>query len=482
VLDQQIAAATTQLMQAHMDRAQAEATLDRVKSMVNSGHAAEVSQVVSSQLITQLRQQEAELVQKRAELSARYGSEHPKMLDLMAEKRDLDAKINIEIQRVVGTAANDVAVACAWEVALQASLKELEGRSGGQGQARVEERELQAAATSSRALYDSFVERAKQIEQEQTLQIPEARIISRSPIPQSQSFPPLLIVFASSIPLSLLFGILVARTLERLDHGFRTSARLEEVLKLPVLAALPELSQQSKRRSGSKRSADDDVVDRPMGAFAESVRGLLMGLTLSNVDETPKVVLVTSAIPGEGKTTVALSLARHLAQTGRRVVLVDGDLRRPSIQASAGASAGEFDLIDVLVGHCPLDRATTKDPQSSALLLPVTKHVTNAPDLLDSQAMRKLVAALSTVFDMVIVDSAPILPVNDTRILATFADAVVFVVRWESTPRRAASDAVRVLRDARAPIAGAVLSCAETKRYYYYSFGNESSGYSRYYE
>src|SRR5262249_19359011 len=152
------------------------------------------------------------------------------------------------------------------------------------------------------------------------------------------------------------------------------------------------------------------------------------------------VVLVTSAIPSEGKTTVALSLARHMAQTGRRVVLVDGDLRRPKIQEAAGVNAGEFDLIDVLLGHCPLDRATIKDPQSSTLILPVTKQVTNAPGLLDSQSMRKLVAALSAVFDLVIVDSAPILPVNDTRILATFADAVLFVVRWESTPRKAASD------------------------------------------
>src|SRR5262249_38267003 len=151
---------------------QAEASLARVKSMVSSGHAAEVSQVVSSQLIGQLRQQEAEVVRKLAELSARYGTEHPKMLDLMAEKRDLDAKINVDIQRVVGTAANDVAVASARETALRASLKDLESRSGDQGQARVEERELQAAATSSRALYDSFIERAKQIEQEQTLQIP----------------------------------------------------------------------------------------------------------------------------------------------------------------------------------------------------------------------------------------------------------------------------------------------------------------------
>ncbi len=428
------------------------------------------------------------MVRKLAENSARYGSEHPKRLDLMAEKRDLDAKINVEIQRVVGTAANDVAVASARETALRASLKDLESRSGEQGQARVEERDLQAAATSSRALYDSFIERAKQIEQEQTLQIPEARIISRSPIPQSHSFPPVLIVLASSAPLSLLFGVLVATMLERLDNGFRTSARLEEVLRVPVLATIPDLAGKKllggqKRLRGGKVCAADDVIEKPLGAYAEAIRGLQMGLTLSNVDEAPKVVVVTSAIPDEGKTTIAVSLARHVALTGRKVILVDGDLRRPSVLEATSAPQGEFDLIDVLQGKCTLDRAIVQDSKSSVLILPATGNVVkNAPDLLESQAMRKVVTRLSPVFDMIVIDSAPILPVNDTRVLAKFADAVLFVVRWESTPRRAASDAVRVLRDSRAPLAGAVLSCADAKRFSYYSFGNESSYYSRYYE
>ena len=489
VLDQQIGAATTQLMQAQMDRAQAEATLARVRSMVNSGHAAEVSQVVSSPLITQLRQQQATLVQKQAEMSARYGSEHPKMLDLMAEQRDLSTKINEEIQRVVGTAANDVAVASAREAALRSSLKQLEGQSSEQGQARVQERELQANAVSTRALYDSFVDRMKQTEQEQTLQLPDSRIISGATIPEQASFPPMKLVLGASLPLSLLFGLFVCLLLERLDHGFRTASRVEEALALPVLATLPEAmpSKSLAARSGDRvgdSGAASEVIDRPLSSFAEAIRGLQMGLSLWNVDQVPKIVVVTSALPGEGKTTTALSLARHVAQAGNKVLLIDGDLRRPGVQKTLGAEVTDVDLIDVLQGTSRVEDALTKDARSPLLLLPVTKHVKNAPDLLDSQALKRLLGQLRGVFDFIVIDSAPILPVNDTKILARLADAVVFVVRWETTPRNASADAIKLLRDQRAPLAGVVLSRADTKRLHYYSFGYGSYhyAYSKYYE
>ena len=488
VLDQQVATATTQLMQAQVDRAQAEATLGRVRSLVNSGHAADVSQVVSSPLITQLRQQQAELVQKQAEMASRYGPNHPKMLDLIAEQRDLQTKIDEEIQHVVGTAANDVAVASARAAALEGSLKHLEGQSTVQGQARVEERELEANATSSRALYDSFVSRIKQTEQEQTLQIPDARVISRSAIPTSPSFPPLTLVFLTAIPVSLLFGVLVVMALERLDHGFRTTARVEEALGLPVLATLPDMTGSSVggSRERNEIAVADEIIDRPTGTYAEAVRGLQMGLRLSNVDRAPRIVVVTSAVPAEGKTTTALSLARHAALGGKRVILVDGDLRRPSIRKMTDLAETQFDLIDLLQGLCSLDNVLVNDPMSSLALLPAARGVRNAPDLLESNAMRHLLNSLAETYDMVVVDSAPILPVNDTKILTQLADATLFVVRWEKTPRGAAQDAVKALRSAHAQLAGAVLSMTDPKRFHYYAFGyagySYASAYAKYYE
>jgi succinoglycan biosynthesis transport protein ExoP len=488
VLDQQIAAATTQLMQAQMDRAQAEATYARVHSLANSGHAADVSSVVNSPLIGQLRQQEAELTQKQAELASRYGPDHPKMLDLMAQKRDLQAKIGEEIQHVVGTAENDVAVAAARENALSSALHGLESQSTVQGSARVKERELEANATSSRALYDAFVDRMKQTEQEQSLQLPDARIISRSDIPTAASYPPVLMIMGAAVPISLAFGFMIVVLLERLDNGFRTVSNVEEMLELPVLSTLPDAAPQRMfgRNSGSDdpQKVAEQVVDRPLSSFAEAVRGLYMGLTLSNVDESPRVVLVTSAVPGEGKTTTALSLARHVALSGKKVILIDGDLRRPSISGAAGVQAKDRDLIDVLSGTCSVDDAISTETKSGLVILPAARFVKNAPDLLGSLAMHRLLSNLRSRFEFVVIDSAPILPVNDTKVLLRLVDAILFVVRWERTPRNAAMDAVRTLREARAPLAGIVLSRADTKRFHYYSFGDTGyyATYAKYYE
>jgi polysaccharide biosynthesis transport protein len=494
VLDQQIGALNTQLVQAHTDVAQADANVARVRSLVSSGHVGDVTQVVGSTLIDQLKQQQAELVQKQAEMSMRYGPNHPKMLDLQAEKRDLDAKIREETSHVVGTVENDAAIARAREYSLQSSLNGLESQSTVQGQARVKLRELEANAGSSQALYDTFVARSKETQQQEGLQIPDARIISRSAIPISPSFPNNTLVFAIAIVGSLFAGFVVAFVLERLDRGFRTSARAEEVLGYPVLSTLPDVGFDRERSRNSQADASgsqskivnaaDIIVDRPLSSYSEAIRALQLGIALSNVDSAPKVVLITSALPGEGKTTTALSLARHIAQTGRKVVLVDADLRRPSVSAVANIGEVTHDLISLLKGEASLDQAMIKDPKSGVMVLATAKQVKNAPDLIESQALARVVKDLRVKFDTIIVDTAPILPVTDTRILARLADTVLFVVRWEQTPRDAATDAVKSLRDVHAPIAGVALTRADSKRFHYYSFGYSGyySTYAKYYE
>lgn len=508
VLDQQIAALNTQLIQAHTDAAQAEANLARVRMLVSSGHAAEVTSVVGSLLIGQLIQQQATLIQQEAQMSTRYGPKDPKMIDLQAEKRDLDAKIQEEISHVVGTAENDVAVAHTREASLQDSLNRLESQSTTQGEAYVKLRQLESNATSAQALYDTFVQRSKETQTQQGMQIPDARVVSHSAVPVSPSFPPQILVAVVAVVAAMLTGFVVAFLLERLDHGFRTTARTEQVLGLPVLATLPDITSGrslsvypsrggSKEKTKTKRKKKKDkgegsdssnvadlVVERPLSSYSEAVRALQLGIALSNVDSAPKVVVITSALPSEGKTTTALSLARHLAQTGQKVVLVDCDLRRPNVKTVADLGEIGYDLVDLLKGEVQLTDALMKDPKSAVMLLPAARHVKNAPDLIESQALTKVVLDLRKVFDFVIIDSAPILPVTDTRILTRLADAVLFVVRWEKTPRDAAVDAVKTLRDVHAPLAGVALTRADTKRFHYYSFGYGSYyyAYAKYYE
>jgi len=278
--------------------------------------------------------------------------------------------------------------------------------------------------------------------------------------------------------IGLVLGFMLAMLVEKLDSGFRTTTQVEKTLGLPVLATIPEIVWGGRTPS----SASERVIDKPMSSYSEAIRGLQMGLVLSNVDKPPQVVLVTSAVPGEGKTTVAVSLARLVAKTGKKVLIIDCDLRRPATSKALGIDKVGIGLVEVLTGDKPFEECRTKDTRSSLHVLPVTLKTGNPPDILGSEAMEHMINRLRSEYDLIVLDSAPLLPVNDTRILARLIDAAVFVVRWEKTPRDAARSAVRVLAETHAPLTGVVMTRANAKRFQYYSYGYSSyTSYNKYY-
>ena len=478
IIDQQMAQLNSQLITAKADLAEKEAKYSRVAELERSGQSADISEAVGSALIAQLRGQESDLLRQEGELSSKYGPMHPKMLDIESQRRNLEAKIAEEVRRVVQTVASDVAVARAQVGSLQASLNSLENQSGLQGTAKIKLRQLQAAAASNHALYEAFLGRFKATQGQEGIQTPDARIISRAEVPSGSSFPNKTLAFGVAIPGGLLLGFLFAMLAERLDAGFRTTSQIERLLGVPVLTTLPEIPGSAK----SNENAADRIIDKPMSSFAEAVRGLRMGLVMSNVDVRPKVILVTSSVPDEGKTTVAISLARLAARSGEKVIIVDGDLRRPSVAKSLALPDETKGVIDMLTGAATLDQCVITDPRSPAFVLAASKGAVSPPDLLGSVAMSRLIEGLKSYYDLVVIDSAPLLPVNDTKVLAQLADAVVFVVRWEKTPRDAVVQGARHLMDVKAPVAGIVLSRADLERYKYYSYGYQDYyNYNKYY-
>jgi exopolysaccharide transport family protein len=478
LVNQQMSDLNGQLITQRSDLAEKEARYARVLQLQRTGHAEDVTQAVESPLITQLRGQETDLLRQEADLTSKYGPRHPKMLDLESQKRNLQAKIAEEVQRVVQTVGNDVAIARARVGSLQASLSKLTGESTVDSKARVKLTELQARASSSRQLYEAFLGRFKEAQGQQGIQAPDARIISRAEVPGAPSFPNKSLSLGIAIPGGFLLGFLFAMLAERLDAGFRTVHQIERLLGVPVLSTLPEILSLEK----TEGQAADRVVDKPMSSFAEAVRGLQMGLVLSNVDKRPKVVLVTSSVPSEGKTTVAISLAR-LAAAGRlKALVIDADLRRPSVAETVRLTTTTNGLVQALTGDVPLEQCLVKDPKSTATILPAYRVAGSPPDILGSIAMERIIEGLKSHYDLIILDSAPLLPVNDTKVLARLADAVLFVVRWEKTPRDAVIEAARALADIHAPVAGVVLARADAKRYRYYSYGYQDYyAYDKYY-
>jgi capsular exopolysaccharide synthesis family protein len=218
--------------------------------------------------------------------------------------------------------------------------------------------------------------------------------------------------------------------------------------------------------------------EKPLSAYAEAIRGVHTALKLSNPANPPKVVLVTSSLPEEGKTTFAVSLATLVARSQKRVLLIDLDLRHPSVHRELGwqVSGG---LVEYMAGERSLQEVIHNDLETGLHFLPVKAQTTTPTDLLESERMRQLLQVCRENYDLIVLDSAPVASVNDTRVAATLADRVVFVVHWGKTIESAARDSLQSLRDAAIEPAGVVLTQIDLRKHARYGYGDIGQYYTR---
>ncbi|MBI3677570.1 MAG: polysaccharide biosynthesis tyrosine autokinase [Proteobacteria bacterium] len=462
--DQQLSAIDTQIVTARTDLAQKEATYERLKSLVASGHAADVSQVVASPLIVQLRTQLSTLIQQESDMAVRYGPKNPKLIAVRQQRQDLESKIGQEVDRLAGTIENDLAVSRAQLKSLQESMQQAEKGAAVQNLARVKLKALQANATSTRTMYEAFVTRLR--ETQDAIQTTDTRVISRAPVPDAPSSPHRTLVLLASVPAGLLLGLLYALLAERFavtsirrvepqplnPMMARTveaaPAQANPFRGLPVLADIPDAVPQK---------AANYVLDWPMSGYAYATAQLLRH-TLSPVHASrPKVIAVTSAQPGEGKTTIAVSLARTAALAGMRVIVLDGNLQNPSTAKTMGLNGIAAGIGEVLSGTVQLSRALVRDTRSSALLLAAARPLADPSVVLNSPLLPQLLAHLKQACDLVILDAAPVLTGGDARALLHGADTVMMVVR-DGPPRQAVTYAIDGLASMGISSAGIVLA------------------------
>jgi exopolysaccharide transport family protein len=479
--DQQLSELNAQLILARADSAEKQAKYDRARQILTGhGNIESVTDVVQSGTIGALRGQEAELARRQADLSTKYGPRHPAILNIDAQRRDIQRQIGAEVQRIVGSISNELAVSKSRVKALEDSLNQLQDKAGQNNQAAVRLRELERQSAANRTVYESFLNRFKETGQQQDLQTADSRVIGHAIEPQTASYPKTAKLLLGAAFVSLAIGAGLAFLLELLDNGITTASRIEGVLGLPLLTSIP-LIPMEKGANGKPMTPQDYILQKPLSAYSEALRSLRSSLALSNVDNPPKVILFTSALPDEGKTTTSVSFARAAAHSGLKVLLLDGDLRHPSVhKALTGAKSVEHGLVEILAGHCSLADATEQDSATSLYYLSVAKGTVNPPDLLGSAQMRRLVAQCRNAYDLVIIDSPPVLPVVDARVLAQLVDKTIFVVRWDKTPREAARNAMKELRQFNADVAGAVLTLVDTTKQSKYGYGDSSYYYGRY--
>lgn len=482
--EQELSELNAQLILARASLAEVQARYDRARQIRSAGGSIEsVADVMQSGTITGLRQKQAEVARELANLSSKYGPRHPEIVNAEAQRRDIQRQIGAEIDRIMGSLQNNVAVAESRVAALEENLREVRGETGAGGQALVQLRELEREAAANRAVYESFLNRFKETSQQEDFQTPDSRVISAATPPGNPSYPRKGLVLVLALGLSGMLGVGVAFLLEHLDNGLQTGRDVEQALGLPHLVSLPATPSE-KGADGKVMSPQDYLLVKPLSAFSESLRSLRSALQLSNVDNPPTVILFTSALPNEGKTTTSAGFARAAAASGLKVALVDCDLRHPSVHKAFGLKRPEAGLVELLAERLDLGQVLIRDPKSELDILPIATGTANPPDVLGSTQMRLLLDRLRADYDLVVLDSAPVLPVSDSRVLSRIADETVFVVRWNETPKDAAQAAIRELRLYDASIAGIVLAIVDTAAQAKYGYGDGGyyyGKYSRYY-
>ena len=467
----------TQMILARGATSQAKARLRNAQSMIGAAGGIEgATDVLSSPLIQRLREQEAEIRRKEAELATRYGERHPTMINARAERQDLHRKIQEEVQKIMRSLSAEVDIARAKENTLQADLNRLEIKAGGELKDAVQLRQLQRDADANRTLYENFLGRFKQTSEQQDMQIPDTRIIARAEPPVGPAFPKKWLFVVVGAMLGAVLGVLAAYIIEFLDRGFRTAPQFEDLTGIPVVGQVPSL------KSISDRPPEDYVVDKPLSAYSEALRTVRTAIHFSNVDNPPKTVMVTSSGPGEGKTTFCLSLARSLAISGNKILLIDADLRRPRVARLLAIAANGRDLSAVLTGKHTIEDVLRHDTLVPNLdVIPAFGRAPNAQDLLGSKQMKKLVSEMAGKYDLVLIDTPPILAVTDAAMVAKVADTSLFIVKWASTSRETVVQALRQLKGLDCRIAGSVLNQVNLSELASYGDGYYNHRYHEYY-
>jgi uncharacterized protein involved in exopolysaccharide biosynthesis/Mrp family chromosome partitioning ATPase len=426
LVDQQLGVINTQLVQARADLAEKQATYEHVAGLVKTGHAADVSSVVASPLMVQLRQQQADAIRNEADIDSKYGPKHPKRIAIESQLRDLDSKVEQEAQRIAGSAANDVAVARAQVQSVQASLANTRGQSNAQNFARVKLKALEANAASTRTMYEAFVTRLREAQDQDAVDTADARIISHGAVPAKPSSPPRLIIFCASIPAGFLLGLLCALAMERIGYeagaGARKTAAREDA-GAPIIGVVPHAL--------APRAADQIALSRASG-FAQGIFAVVDRIVGLRGVAPPRVLLVCGMDREEGHANVAVGLARAFASLRGKVILIDADFAAPVAAWTMGLDRNRSGLLEVLSGSRPLARAAARDSQSNALVMTSGAPPQNSAALWAAEQTRAFLEHLRKTCDFVVIDAPAD---SEAPAIARLADAVLVVGTTGSAAR-----------------------------------------------
>ncbi|HYD31383.1 MAG TPA: GNVR domain-containing protein [Azospirillaceae bacterium] len=470
--DQQLSELNSRLVLARADLAQKQARLEQVQVLGRSrGSVETTTDVLQSVLIQRLREQEATKSREMSEALKTYGERHPRMVGLRADLDDLRRKITDEIDKIASSFANDVEVAAAGLTSMERELDGMRRQNNVAGEAEVRLRELERQAEAGRSLYEAFLTRFKREAEQERMQRANARIVSTADVPVGASYPPKRLILILALLVSFTGGIGVVFLLDRLDNAVRSGDEAEELTGLPTLAMIP-------LHRGSGERPYQVVLQQPRSVLADSVRSLRTALDLGAGTDSGRIVLITSSVPKEGKTFISLCLALLFSKVEERVLLIDGDIHRPRLHSALGI-AGENGLAQVLTGECRFDDVVHRGIADNIDFLPAG-HCTNPAEAIHGPQVEAFLNEMMNRYSRIVVDSPPVLAVADTRVLARLADRVIYLIKWNSTPRDAVRNGIKLLRSAGVNLSGVALSQVNQRKHARYGYGDYGQYYGRY--
>ena len=461
VTSQQLTELNTQLMAAQSAKMQAAAQLQEAQELSRGGLGNEsVPEVLQSPLIAVLKQQLAEAERHAAEKAATLGARHPLMGDARAETAAISGRVAAEVAKIVDGLTREARASAARYDALVQNFERAKTEMGTVNDKSIRLDALERDAVVNRNLLQAVLNRAKQTMGSADVVQANAKIISAAVAPDRPGFPPTNLLLILGGLGGFLIAACIAVLVETNDRTFRRAEQIESLTGIPVLAMVP------KMRS---RTVAQQVLRDPISSYSEALRRLFVGVELSEAARSPKVLLVTSSVPAEGKSVMVASLGRQLAGSGKKVLVIDCDWRSPSLHQifRCGNAKGLANLLsgdDVLLNDC-----LHRDAASGVDVLPAGSWEPRFLHLLGSERMAGLLEAFSAEYDLLILDSSPVLVTADSLALCRLVEKVVFVVRWGHTRQEAALEALKQLLDAQADVAGIALSQVVAKEFRRYA-------------
>lgn len=480
--EQTIREINAQLTAAQAEYATKSARLRNMNSQMRAGAGIDtIAEAQNSATIANLRAAQSALTARKSDVVRRYDIKHPEYQRVIAEEQDNERQINAELKRIAASLDQEVLIASERVSSLQTSLGRAKGELSANNRAGVEQAALERDANATRTLFEEFNGRFKETSDLKGITEADAVVDSYAPVPGGPSFPNTNLNLMLGFMLGLALAGLVGLVLELLDNYMSSPEEVEQVAGVPYIGQIPLLPPAASF-SKVRANPGDYLVDKPHSGFAEAFRHLRASIMFADIDKAAKTVAVVSSLPGEGKTSMTFCLGRMAAMSGTRTIVIDGDIRLRQLTEASGVTH-EAGLLEYLFGEAALADVVQADDKTGLHILPLSDRKHTPRDVFGSRAFDALLLLLQQNYDLIVIDTGPILLMAEARVVVSKVDQVVVATRWRKTHRNTLRDTMKILRDFHANIAGVVLTFVDLrKKGHHASTSANYAAYSRYYQ